>query len=59
MQVTAHAVKRRADVRSESIQLRVHILKMGRFIRDGFQYSKVGEILQLYRVLPVLSLRLS
>ena len=59
MQVTAHAVKRRADVRSKSIQRRVHVLKMGRFNRDGVQYSKVCEFLQLYRILPVLSLRLS
>ena len=38
MQVTANAVERRADVRSESIQRHVHVLKMGPFNRDGFQY---------------------
>ena len=58
MQVTAHAVKRRADVRSESIRRRVHVLKMGRFNRDGFKYSELGELLQLYQILLVLSLKL-
>ena len=30
MQVSAHAVERRADIRSELIKRRVHVLKMGR-----------------------------
>ena len=58
MQVTAHLVDRRADARYESIQRRVHVLKMGRLNRVGFQYSEVGELFQRYRILSVLSLRL-
>ena len=58
MQILAHAIERRADVSSERIQRRVHVLKMGRFKRDGFHYSEMGKLLQLYRILPVLSLML-
>ena len=47
MQVSANAVERQTDFRTERIKRRVYVIKIGRVYRDGFQYSEVGEFLQL------------
>ena len=58
MQILTHAIESVADVSYKRIQRRVHVLKMGRFNQDGFHYSEVGKLVQLYRIVPVLSLML-
>ena len=51
--ISSNVVERRADVRSERIQCRVHVLKMGSFSRDVLQYSEVCKLFQIYQILLV------